>query len=83
MAIVTALTSSDSVMFARGTASNQVAPEENPASHSMENGSTGEGAMEPADTPSDSDSDLEDESAPRPHHVTEKRRIQNAIFSNW
>ena len=32
---------------------------------------------------SDSDSDLEADGLARPHHITERRRTQNAKFSSW
>ena len=35
-----------------------------------------------ADPSKDSDSE-EDEASPRPQHITERRRAQNAIFSSW
>ena len=38
------------------------------------------GADEPAD---DSDSELEENGVTRPQHVTERRRVQNTIFSSW
>lgn len=42
-----------------------------------------EEAIAPDAVLSDSDSDAEDDSGPRPRHVTERRRVQNSIFSAW
>jgi hypothetical protein len=32
---------------------------------------------------SESDSESEDDSTPKSQHITQRRRIQNAIFSTW
>ena len=38
---------------------------------------------DPNEPSSDSDSDLGEIGASRPHHITERRRVQNAKFSAW
>ena len=83
MTQLTVVTSLQPAESAIRTASRLVVVGGSPVNHPMENGSKGAGAVAPDEVPSDSDSDLEGDSAPRPPHITERRRVQNAIFSNW
>jgi len=83
MAKITEMTSSPPVMSGIGTAQTLLTGQESPVNQSMEVSGKSEGAMAPDVVPSDSDSDADDDSGPRPQHVTERRRMQNSIFSNW
>lgn len=83
MATITGVTSSPPVMSGIGTAMTPVAAQKSPVTPSMEVSGKLEEAMAPDVVPSDSDSDAEDDTGPRPQHVTERRRVQNSIFSNW
>lgn len=71
------------VTFGTGPADTPMATQETLVNGSGHVPGKVDGAIAPDGVPSDSDSDLEDDSALRPQHVTERRRIQNAIFSAW
>lgn len=81
MATITEVT--PQVVSGIGTAMTAVAAQRSPVTQSMEISGKSEKAMAPDVVPSDSDSDAEDDTGPRPQHVTERRRVQNSIFSNW